>query len=320
MMLSVCCLALASTNAFAKQVGSPSEELTLSIFYHDNGQAMVGAKFRLYLLAEKNSNGKYIASEQFKSYPINISEDAETLRDLAATLEGYVLRDNIPPTDSGTIGENGSVSFPTNSNKLSAGIYLVLGERHTQNGIVYDASPFTIILPAADSTDDESAYHVKVEAKYEFFVDQDNDIDIDQDVITRKVLKVWKDTEKPEDRPNEIKVQLLKNGEVYETVTLNKDNNWRYEWNDLSRDEQWNVVELTPNHYFVTITREGTTFVVTNTHADIINLPPTDTPLSPGKPFLPQTGVLWWPIPLLAAGGVLFLIIGTLLKKRNFHD
>ena len=35
------------------------------------------------------------------------------------------------------------------------------------------------------------------------------------------------------------------------------------------------------------------------------------------KQKLPQTGVLWWPVPILAAAGLAFLIAGTLSRKKK---
>lgn len=40
------------------------------------------------------------------------------------------------------------------------------------------------------------------------------------------------------------------------------------------------------------------------------------TPDSSSTPLLPQTGQLWWPIPLLYICGLLFLLIGLKLRKR----
>ena len=41
-----------------------------------------------------------------------------------------------------------------------------------------------------------------------------------------------------------------------------------------------------------------------------------DEPVPTAKPTLPQTGQLWWPVPLLACGGLVLLILGWLRKER----
>ena len=54
--------------------------------------------------------------------------------------------------------------------------------------------------------------------------------------------------------------------------------------------------------------REGTTFLMTNTY-------PPDTP-----PKIPQTGMLWWPVPLLVCGGLLFVVLGCRMRRRNREE
>ena len=101
--------------------------------------------------------------------------------------------------------------------------------------------------------------------------------------------------------------------QVYDTVKLSEENSWRYGWTDLPAMENgqpvdWQVTELTPEGYTVTVSREGETFLVTNTGHG---------PQNPGEPTLPQTGSLWWPVPLLAACGLICLALGA---RRRRHD
>ena len=35
---------------------------------------------------------------------------------------------------------------------------------------------------------------------------------------------------------------------------------------------------------------------------------------------LPQTGVLWWPVPMMIALGLLFIIIGLLIKRKGIKN
>ena len=80
-------------------------------------------------------------------------------------------------------------------------------------------------------------------------------------------MKVWED-DGTEARPESVTVQLLRNGEVYDTVTLSDENGWSHTWTGLDKDDTWQVVEAdVPDDYTVTVTREGITFVVTNTRS-----------------------------------------------------
>ena len=73
------------------------------------------------------------------------------------------------------------------------------------------------------------------------------------------------------------------------------------------------------------ITREGITFVVTNTKkTDRTDTPDTPVkpsnpskPSSPAKPTLPQTGAVWWHVEALALSGLVFLILGALDRKTE---
>ena len=145
----------------------------------------------------------------------------------------------------------------------------------------------------------------------------------DGDTVTRKVLKVWNDAGQERERPDRITIQLLKNGEIYDTVTLSERNNWRYSWNDLPKYGKnglpidWRVVEVTPDGYTVSITQEAGTFVVTNTPIQPPENPPVTPPVNPPKtPTLPQTGALWWPVPVLAAAGLLLIAAGAGKKRK----
>lgn len=74
--------------------------------------------------------------------------------------------------------------------------------------------------------------------------------------------------------------------------------------------------------YTVLVTQEGTTFVVTNTYDEGTpeNPEQPENPDQPGNPTLPQTGQLWWPVPVLVAGGLLLIVIGLLRRRGNTHE
>lgn len=310
--------------AYAAEKIDLEHEVGLRISYLDDNKPLSGAEFRIYLVATVDEYGELTVTEDFAQFNVQIKgRDDDAWRALASTLEGYVLRDNISPTDRGTTNDKGVVSFPTSGKKLEMGLYLVLGQRHTQNGYRYDPAPFMVMLPGLDQENNDWIYNVAVNAKHDSSIIPD---DPDDATISRKVLKVWEDDGDEKARPKEVIIQLLRDGKVYDTVTLNAANNWRYTWTKLSDRYTWTVVEKELEGYTVEVTREGSTFVVTNTHEETIPDDPTpstpstpDTPVSPGKPALPQTGQLWWPVPVLIAVGLLFVVIG-LIRRRGMTD
>lgn len=295
-----------------------NRDVSLTISYQDGNTPLAGAEFDIFLVATVDEYGELTTTQDFSRFHVNIrGENDEAWRTLASTLEGYVLRDDIAPTDSGKTNDKGSVSFPTTEKSLKAGLYLVLGHRHTQNGFRYDPAPFMVMLPGLDKENNIWVYDVTVNAKFDSTPIPDNP---DDHTIDRKVLKVWADDGHEKDRPKEVIVQLLRDGTIYDTVTLNVANNWRYTWTGLDDRYTWTIVEKELGGYTVEVTREGITFVVTNTYdEDIPGEPTPAAPTTPTKPTLPQTGQLWWPVPVLIAAGLLFIVIG-LVRRRGTKD
>ena len=94
------------------------------------------------------------------------------------------------------------------------------------------------------------------------------------EVTSVNVNKVWNDNNNQDGiRPNEIEVELLKNGqETGNTVILNADNNWADTFDNLPVYENgekitYTVKEITVSGYAVNITQNGENdFTITNTH------------------------------------------------------
>lgn len=185
-----------------------------------------------------------------------------------------------------------------------------------------------------------------------------------------RVLKVWEDDNDAAGvRPDSITVDLLANGEVYDTVELSSGTNWRYTWIGLDEKIEWQVVEREQSYYTVNVTTNGVTQVITNTYSSditddkppLIDLDDPDVPLDPGFPFdpgipptdlndpqiplnpgtpddpsrpavpggpdvpdenpplamLPQTGLLWWPVPVMALLGAALILLGYARRRRS---
>ena len=294
---------------------------TLTLTYRDGKTALSGAQFSIYRVADADETGELTVRSEFDEFDLDIrGKNDRRWREMAQTLESYVLRRELTPADSGKTDKTGMLTFPTQGKTLAAGLYLVIGERHTQGGNDYDAEPFFVLLPTQDLENNEWVYDVSANVKF-----GKTPVPDDGDTVTRKVLKVWDDDGAEDSRPREITVELLRNGKVYDTVKLSEKNNWRYTWLDLDADARWSVTEKTISGYTVSITREGITFVVTNTKKpDRTDTPDTPVkpsnpskPSSPAKPTLPQTGAVWWHVEALALSGLVFLILGALDRKTE---
>lgn len=252
-------------------------------------------EFSLYRVASLTEEGEYALTGDFAQYPVSLEDlDSSGLRSLAQTLDAYVARDTLTPLLSQETGEDGRVSFEG----LSPGLYLVLGESYTQDNTVYTPSPMLFYLPGQG---EDGGWEYEVTASCKF--DQEETTDT---TVSRKVQKVWKDNGNQSKRPEMVLVQLLENGAVVDTVALSEENNWEHTWEGLDASSRWQVAETNvPDGYTVTVTQEGTLFVVTNTY-------PGKTPSK-----LPQTGLLWWPVPLLACAGLALVIAGAAARRRG---
>lgn len=276
---------------------------------------LVEVDFSIYRVASFDANGVLQPVDSFLKYSISWKLDkAKSWDDLAQTLAGYVKKDNIASTDNGTTDKNGVLRFPAKISSLPTGTYLVMGKDKKIGDKKYTFKPFLVTLPANDK-DGKVIYDVVVNPKYKTRTENTGSSD-----VQRRVIKVWDDKGNEKKRPVSIEVELLKDDKVYDTVTLNKDNDWRHTWNSLSSTSEWRVVEKkVPENYRVRVTEESTTFYVKNTYT-----PPTPPETPPDKPKtppsggkIPQTGILWWPIQLMIVGGILLFSIGWFRRKTS---
>lgn len=114
------------------------------------------------------------------------------------------------------------------------------------------------------------------------------------------VQKVWNDAAHESERPNKVEVELLCDGVVIDTVILEEACGWKHEWVDLDSGFTYTVREKTVlDKYKTAIHQDGNSFVITNTYS-----------------VIPQTGQLWWPVPVLLAAGLLMILLG-LLRRRG---
>lgn len=108
---------------------------------------------------------------------------------------------------------------------------------------------------------------------------------------TVSVVKRWvtDDGRKPTDS---VTVDLLRDGEVAETTTLNAACNWRHEWSGLEGGHAWTVEERdVPEGFMSSVTGEDGTFTIVNDDIapDKPVEPEPEQPNKPSKPDKPTT-------------------------------
>ena len=226
-----------------------SREASLRVYFGENGTGFPGVSFSIHRAADVSETGVYTLAGDFAKYPVSLKDlDSAGWRALAQTLASYAARDELPPLQTKTSGQDGKCRF----SGLTAGLYLVIGERYMSENVVYTPEPMLVSLPGQT----EGGWDYDAEAVCKF--DRE---DTPAGPICRKVQKVWKDEGIEEKRPEEITVQLLENGRIADTVILSKENNWEYTWKNLDGNSRWQVAEAeVPDGYTVTVTQESAVF------------------------------------------------------------
>lgn len=331
---------LLTSQVFAQGKIDMSKENSLILTYKYGDTCLEGAEFKMYKVADADEYGVYTTSNAIKKYPIALDFTkkysnaewgvwAETLMNLVSADEA------IQPDVTGLTNKDGVVTLTA----PSAGIYLVIGNPHHQGDLIYKTKAALFTLPSMNNDDNTWTYETKAEPKSD---------GVPEDApISLKVKKIWNDSGYSSRRPSEITVELRRDGDLYETVVLNKENGWSHEWRkQLDADANWTVVEKeVPSGYTVSVKKDGITFTITNTTgggggggsktpkdptpSSNVNITDHDTPLGAldfieDNPIplavLPQTGTTWWFVLVLACASVIFFTTGYIRNRGCGED
>ncbi len=275
---------------------------SLTVYAGFDDTPIAGMEFRAYLVSTVDETGELTVTSRFASYASGLDirgKNDSAWRDMADKLEREIVMNTAITPDAAAISDESGIARFEN---LTKGLYLVLAEGVELDGYVYTTAAFFALIPSQDMQTNTWNYHVTANAK-----PAQNPITADFEVI-----KIWKDDCHKTQRPQSITIDLLCDGEVYDTVTLPYEGHWNYTWHDLDVNHKWTAAERRLEGYAdPEVTQEGNIFIVTNT----CNKP--TTPTTPGKPGLPQTGQLWWPVPVLLLAGLLFVVIGLIRRRRS---
>ena len=222
---------------------APTGSLTLTASYGTT--PLVGAPFKLYLVAEHDEASDFALCGEFAGSNVDLSDlsTAGKLAQAALDLERWAGEKEIAPLAQQNTDSSGSVSFTS----LAQGLYLVGGVTHQQGNHRYQSAPCLISLPSWDGSTGVWELNVTAFPKFERSGTSGGD---------------------PTPTPTEP-----------DTPTPTEPD--------------------------------------TPTPPDPVeppDMPPTP-PVGPEK--LPQTGQLKWPVPVLAALGMLLLLAGSILMRRE---
>lgn len=274
-----------------------SQNGSLTLICRRGNTILTGMNWRLYHVG-KCQGDNYVLDGDFSNYPVLIDKkSANVMNNAAVTLENYAILDNLPYINSGVIDDEGYLTFPN----LKSGLYMVSGDVFNIKETFYQPSAALIeINTDTDKSDVDLVVYPKV--KYALLSEIN---------LNNTVKKIWNDTKQSHEP---IDVEIYKNSELHETVTLSEENSWTYSWKATDYS-QWRVKEAAvPADYIVNYQIDNGKYAIENTFTGI-EAPVVTTIPEPQK--LPQTGQLWWPVIVMGSAGIILIIIGIKLKKRS---
>ena len=291
---------LCPAGVFAAGSLDPAADASLTLYYAKDQNVFTNLEIGIYRVAEALPNGSFELIEPFAEYPINIHDITaqEQWQHIAETLDSYLIADGVSPDCEEKTDAEGKVCF----SDLQTGLYFVREAIAENSDGTYIFNQFMVYLPTpqAEGTFD---YDVEARPKCTGFSPK----------TKYTVTKLWQDAGNRDHRPEEVTVEIYKDGILQDTQILSTANNWSYTWQVSADDNgKWSVAEsAVPDRYNVTIQQNQEKFSVINTYRK-----PAEQP--PAKP--PKTGdsasLLPWLLALCISGAAL-LILGVYIRRKG---
>ena len=213
----------ASTTEASEKVQLRSD-CTLDVTYSSEGMAFAGQDIKLWHIADITEDAQYALAGSFRSYPIQVTGTSSQSEwdEMTISLNSYILADGIAADQTAKTDARGKVVF----DNLTAGIYLVSSVRTEQDGKYYVFESFLAAVPGVDS-EGQWVYSVSARPKMSVHTPAKGD-------VTYTAVKAWRDG--GQDRPVSVSVEVRRDGQLQQAVTLSAENNWMYTWQRMDRE------------------------------------------------------------------------------------
>ena len=318
-----------SANAFAADGYDPNRKCSIGLVLLDQKYKLpvAGAEFEVYHVADvginTDNNLNYSYTQPFKNCGIALN-DPELADKLSSFVEENTVASKKMVTDE--FGEANCID-------LKQGMYLL---KHVGGAEGFSrCRPFMVMLPVQNGS--EFQYDVNAAPKADV-----------AKLVTVNINVVW-NVDKTTEIPNNVTVDLLRDGVVVESAVLGTGNNWKIRYPDMPDSDAYSVIELNvPKGFTVSYKYEfvparlivpsssrnsqyGIPGALSEARYSLVPLNKTVTlneeNLQDCHNFtiintatLAQTGQTIWPIPVLAAVGLLFLAVGFVILRKPEKD
>ena len=240
---------------------------------------IVGAEIQIIQIGKVNIINNNLVFEYIDELnDCNYKLSDENIKNIEVCIQNKKLNAITKITDN-----NGKVLF----DNLNLGVYYIKQTNKIKNFSQID--PILIMLPK------------EINNSFEYNIDASPKIEI-LDLTDIKIKKIW-NTDKKDKILNHVTIELYKDKEKIETVTLNEENNWEIVIEGLPKSDSYSVKEINlPKGYTVTYNLNEYTFTVTNT------------------PSLVDTGQITYVYNIILFIGIMLIIVGIILKRREINE
>lgn len=240
---------------------------------------IVGAEIQIIQIGKVNIINNNLVFEYIDELnDCNYKLSDENIKNIEVCIQNKKLNVTTKITDN-----NGKVLF----DNLNLGVYYIKQINKIKN--FSQMNPILIMLPK------------EINNSFEYNIDASPKIEI-LDLTDIKIKKIW-NTDKKDKILNHVTIELYKDKEKIETVTLNEENNWEIVIEGLPKSDSYSVKEINlPKGYTVTYNLNEYTFTVTNT------------------PSLVDTGQITYVYNIILFIGIMLIIVGIILKKREINE
>lgn len=306
--------------------------------------------------SKRTGEDSYVLTGDFSKYPVAMDDlSASAMQDAADTLENYAVVDQLVPLDSGKTDETGTLCFGALKKGLYllSGYSKVIGDtRYIPSAVLIEFSDadesldlqtypkfqkkklltsntarYTVSkvwLHDENYLSDRSnalkiALYCNREFEREIVLDASNDWTYSWSSDSLSEWRV-KEVEVPANytvvyRGNEMQFAIINShGTVWSSTVTPSSTESLTTASELQTEvslESSTVTELTA----ISVTSAATSAESTAVTATVVPLSVGSSSGTGGK--LPQTGQLWWPVPVLSAAGLVLIIVGVKLHGKS---
>jgi hypothetical protein len=306
--LAVCmCLVFAlgyTTMTWAATPVDTTRSCSLTVEDQIDNKPVAGVEFKLYLVGKMTSAGAIKMEAEFSTSKVTLKEEdsQEDWSKKAASLEVFVgskeeKGETITPVATQYTDEKGETRF-TN---LVPGAYLLIGGAKTIDGVEYTTVTSLVSLPY-EQEDGRWDYVPTVNVKSQSQEPDGYEHQTGEDPVPEETT-----TPGTEESTTPEEVTEPENPEE---TTDPEETTEPENPEETTQPEETQQPEETTTQAETEETEEPTT-----KEDSIVPTNPSSTPPSTTTK-LPQTGQLWWPLPLLSLAGMLFILTGWKLCRK----